>query len=109
MAAQYLLEPTLAKIIPRQIFLVDYARKTALFILNTLDKGQKTLDRILEEDMTDKERHLSRRDRALVNALVYGVLRRRHTLDWIIGYFSNTRLNAINSNILNIFVLGFFR
>jgi len=90
-------------------FLADYARNTALFILNTLDKGHKTLDRVLEEDITDKERYLSKRDRALVNALVYGVIRRRGTLDWIIDYFSNTRLNAIDSNVLNILRLGLFQ
>lgn len=89
--------------------MADYTRNTALFILNTLDRGQKTLDRVLEEDMSDKEHYLSRRDRALVNALVYGVLRRRGTLDWIIAYFSNTRLNAIDSNILNILRLGLFQ
>ncbi|MBU4414692.1 MAG: 16S rRNA (cytosine(967)-C(5))-methyltransferase RsmB [Proteobacteria bacterium] len=89
--------------------MADYARNTALFILNTLDRGQKTLDRVLEEDMTDKEQYLSKRDRALVNALVYGVIRRRGTLDWIIAYFSDTRLSAIDSNILNILRLGLFQ
>jgi len=90
-------------------FLADHARNTALFILNTLDEGHKTLDRVLEKDIADKEQYLSKRDRALVNALVYGVLRRRGTLDWIIDYFSNTRLNAINSNVLNILRLGLFQ
>ena len=89
--------------------MADHARNTALFILNTLDRGRKTLDRVLEEDITDKERYLSKRDRALVNALVYGVIRRRGTLDWIIDYFSDTRLNAIDSNILNILRLGLFQ
>jgi len=89
-------------------FLADHARNTALFILNTLDKGHKTLDRVLE-DITDKEQYFSKRDRALVNALVYGVIRRRSTLDWIIDYFSNTRLNAIDSNVLNILRLGLFQ
>ena len=89
--------------------MADYARNSALFILNTLDRGQKTLDRVLEEDMIDKEHYLSRKDRALVNALVYGVLRRRGTLDWIITYFSNTQLNAIDSNILNILRIGLFQ
>ncbi len=89
--------------------MADYTRNTALFILNTLDRGHKTLDRILDEDITDKEQYLSRRDRALVNALVYGVIRRRGTLDWIIDYFSNTRLNSIDSNVLNILRLGLFQ
>ncbi|MCK5507760.1 MAG: 16S rRNA (cytosine(967)-C(5))-methyltransferase RsmB [Desulfobacterales bacterium] len=89
--------------------MADYTRNTALFILNTLDRGHKTLDRILDEDITDKEQYLSKRDRALVNALVYGVIRRRGTLDWIIDYFSNTRLNAIDSNILNILRIGLFQ
>ena len=84
------------------------ARKTALFILNSLDKGRKTLDRILE-DVFAKDPHFSRRDMGLLYALVYGVLRWRGTLDWIIAHFSKTRLNRIDPKILNILRLGLFQ
>ena len=51
-------------------------RETALFVLNILDKGRKTLDKIVE-DVLDKDSLLTRRDRAFLHALVYGVLRWR--------------------------------
>ena len=65
------------------------ARNTALVVLNKLEQGKQTLDAILE-DMTCSEDNLSKRERALFNALTYGVLRRRGGLDYIIAHFSNT-------------------
>ena len=84
------------------------ARKTALDILNTLDKGQRTLDSILE-DIADDGAVDSRRDRALLQALVYGVLRWRGRLDYVIGHFSNTRFDKINPDVLNILRLALFQ
>lgn len=84
------------------------ARKTALFILNTLDKGRLTLDGIVE-DVLGTDDLLTRRDRALANALVYGVLRWQGHLDWTIGHFSKTRLNKIDPPVLNILRLGLFQ
>jgi hypothetical protein len=49
------------------------ARNTALEVLITLDRKRQTLDGILDE-FTPRTRGLSRRDRALFNALIYGVL-----------------------------------
>lgn len=83
-------------------------RKTALFVLNSLNKGRHTLDRILE-DIQNKELFLSRRDQALFYALVYGVLRWRGLIDWIINHFSKTRLKKIDPVILNILRLGLFQ
>ena len=84
------------------------ARKTALYILNSLDKGNKTLDSILEA-FSDKTDLLSKRDRSLLNALVYGVIRWRGRLDYIIEYFSNTPLARINPKVLNIIRIGLFQ
>ena len=84
------------------------ARNTALFILNSLDKQHKTLDRILE-DVFAGNPHFSRKDRSLLYVLTYGVLRWRGSLDWTIAYFSKTRLNKINPGILNILRLGLFQ
>ena len=58
-------------------------RKTALSVLNDLAKGRKTLDRILKD--VDDTKDFAKRDRALLNALVYGVLRWRGRLDHIIS------------------------
>ena len=84
------------------------ARKTAWIILNTLDRGRHTLD-ILMEDDAEGGKADSRRDRALLQALVYGVLRWRGRLDYFISHFSSTRLNKINPKILNILRLALFQ
>lgn len=52
---------------------------------------------------------MSPRDRALFNALVYGVLRWRGRLDWMIGQFSKTPLHRIDRPVLNILRLGAFQ
>ena len=83
-------------------------RKTALVILNSLDKGQRTLDTLMEDYSSD-EQQASRRDRALLQALVYGVLRWRGRLDFIISSFSSTRFDKINPKILNILRLALFQ
>jgi 16S rRNA (cytosine967-C5)-methyltransferase len=86
----------------------DDARKTALFILNALDQGNKTLDSVLENILPNNTL-LSRRDRALIQALVFGVLRWRMRLDWIIKFFSKTSLRKVDPKVLNILRLGLFQ
>jgi 16S rRNA (cytosine967-C5)-methyltransferase len=88
--------------------MTDDVRKTALHILNTLDKGHKTLDSVIE-DVFRKKTLFSRKDRALLQAMVFGVLRWRGRLDWIIDYFSETRLNRVDPKVLNILRLGLFQ
>jgi 16S rRNA (cytosine967-C5)-methyltransferase len=84
------------------------ARRTALTILNTLDQGQQTLDSILDVFPIDATQS-SRRDRALLQALIYGVLRWKGRLDYMISYFSHRPLNKIDPTILNILRLALFQ
>ncbi len=84
------------------------ARKTAWVILNTLDYGQRTLTTLMEEH-ADGQQTVSRRDRALLQTLVYGVLRWRGRLDYLIAHFSHTRFNKIHPKILNILRLALFQ
>jgi 16S rRNA (cytosine967-C5)-methyltransferase len=88
--------------------MLNNARITSLYILNTLDKGQKTLDNILE-DVIRKEMLLTKKDRALLQVIVYGVLRWQATLDWIIDHFSNTPLSQIDPNVMNILRIALFQ
>ncbi len=88
--------------------MADEVRKTALYILSALDKGYNTLDSLLEDVFRGKA-VFSKKDRAFLQVLVYGVLRWRGRLDWIIDYFSKTRLNKINPKVLNILRLGLFQ
>ena len=83
------------------------ARKTALLILNKVEKSRKPLDRIFED--TVDPGGLTKRDRALLQALVYGVLRWRGRLDYIISFFSTTSANKIDAKVLNILRLGLFQ
>jgi len=84
------------------------ARHAAWRILNRLDRGNKTLDRLLDDFF--KERDIPpQRERALFYALVYGVLRWRGRLDWIISHYSKTPLNRIDPEILNLLRLGLFQ
>ncbi len=84
------------------------AREIALFILNSLDERGETLDTILEEVFSE-DALLSKQDRALAYALVYGVLRWRGRLDWIIRHFSKAPLKKISPDIMNILRIGLFQ
>ena len=84
------------------------ARQTAWMVLNRLDGGNKTLDRLLDHYFAGKE-ILPKRERALFYALVYGVLRWRGRLDWIIRHFSRRPIHKIDPEILNLLRLGLFQ
>lgn len=56
-------------------------RALAARVLLEAERGKRFVDEVLEGHRTGG---LSRRDRALLTALVYGVARRRRTLDWLI-------------------------
>ncbi|MBC8464022.1 MAG: 16S rRNA (cytosine(967)-C(5))-methyltransferase RsmB [Deltaproteobacteria bacterium] len=84
------------------------ARSTALKILDLLDRGHHTLDHEIERAF-DQNRSFTRRDRAFIHALVYGVLRWRAHIDWIVNHFSKTRFDKIDPRVLNILRLGLFQ
>jgi len=82
-------------------------RKIALDVLSQQEKSRNTLDHIFKE-MVDPN-GLPAKDRALLNALVYGVLRWRGRLDFLISQFSSKALGEIDPAILNILRLGLFQ
>jgi len=84
------------------------ARKAALDTLNTLDQGHDTLDNIMEAALAD-DAGVSKRDRAFIQALVFGVLRWRGRLDFIIGQFSSARFDKIDPGVLNILRMALFQ
>jgi len=85
----------------------DTARETALDILNRLDNSQVTLDAIIEDVFSSGRQ--SKIDKAFIYSLVYGVLRWRGRLDWIVKHFSHTRPDKIEPKIFNILRLGLFQ
>ena len=83
-------------------------RHTALELLNRLDRDHRTLDVILDEVLA-KKHFPTKRDRSLLQALVFGVLRWRGRLDYVIDSFSRTPLQKIDPFIKNILRLGLFQ
>jgi 16S rRNA (cytosine967-C5)-methyltransferase len=83
-------------------------RQTALWTLTALETAPATLDRIMAAAF-EAAPQLDRRDRALANALVYGVQRWRGRLDWIIAHFSRTPLGRMDPAIRNLLRLGLFQ
>lgn len=88
--------------------MVDNVRKTALRILNDLESGKKTLD-VLMDETHEATAFSAKRDRALLQTLVYGVLRWRLRLDGIIAGFSKTGLKKIRPKVLNVLRLGLYQ
>ncbi len=84
------------------------ARQTALHILNTLEKSPRHLDAVLTQKAFYDE-PMPKRDQNLVNALVFGVLRWKKLLDWILLRHSNMRIEKIDPHILNILRMGLFQ
>lgn len=84
------------------------ARSAALVALERLADERTTLDALLEEPSAAWST-LARRDRALFNQLVYGVLRWRMRLDAIIGTHSDRPVDRIAPTVLNILRLALFQ
>lgn len=83
-------------------------RQVALAVLDELEKGQETLDALMERAFR-KRFTLERRDRGLTMELVYGVLRQRARLDWTIDQFSRTPREKIESLVQNVLRLGIYQ
>lgn len=82
-------------------------RRDAVLMLTALNDRRLTLDRLLED--IDRKEYDDPRDRAFLNALVFGVLRWRGRLDWIIRHFSSIGLHKIDPKVLNILRLGLYQ
>ncbi len=90
--------------------MTDIPRKTALGVLDQLMlKHHPHLDRIITDSVDNAGGDLPMRDRRLVNALIFGVLRWRGNLDWIISRYSKTPLEKIRPEILNILRMGLYQ
>jgi 16S rRNA (cytosine967-C5)-methyltransferase len=83
------------------------ARDLAFVVLSSVQKKVWTLDAALAE--MDQQHQLGARDRSLLNALVFGVLRWRGYLDFIIDHFSKKGLHQIAPDILSVIRIGLFQ
>ncbi|MFO7684782.1 MAG: 16S rRNA (cytosine(967)-C(5))-methyltransferase RsmB [Desulfobacterales bacterium] len=80
----------------------------AVSILTELGRGRRTLDAMLDE-IGDAAGLPDRRDRDLFNALVFGVLRWRGRLDFILAGFSKMPPARIEPAVMNILRVALFQ
>ncbi len=88
--------------------MVAISRQIALWVLNTLNDSNVTLDHLLTQAFEQRP-HMIQPDRALATELVFGVLRWRARLDWVIQHLSKTPIQKIDPQILNIIRLGLYQ
>jgi 16S rRNA (cytosine967-C5)-methyltransferase len=84
------------------------ARQIALSVLDGLDSSSGTLNSLFASALA-RSPGLIQRDRALATELVYGVLRWRGRLDWVINRLSNTPFRKISPQVRNIIRLGVYQ
>ncbi|MBU1318004.1 MAG: 16S rRNA (cytosine(967)-C(5))-methyltransferase RsmB [candidate division Zixibacteria bacterium] len=85
----------------------DPVRLAAVEILCDFDRAPSPLPELIESRMIRED--FSARDRAFVSNLVYGVVRFREQLDYIIGKFVSNRKSLRNRQKLNLLRLGAFQ
>ncbi|MGM0452742.1 MAG: 16S rRNA (cytosine(967)-C(5))-methyltransferase RsmB [Thermodesulfobacteriota bacterium] len=85
------------------------ARKTAFQVLNALDRGHTHLDHYLARGFDAGHRQMARREKNLAFAIIYGVLRWRGRLDWIIGQFARQPIQKMRPDVLNLLRIGLFQ
>ena len=83
-------------------------RHIALNVLVSWHKASYSLDKSLE-NYSEEISLLSKNDRSLCNALIFGVLRQRGSIDWIIRAFSKTSLEKINIKLLYLLRIALFQ
>ena len=82
------------------------AREAALTILYRFDKEGAYLNIAFKNAMTNAD--FSREDTALIKEIVFGTVKHRITLDFIIRKHSRIRLKKISPYILNILRLSIY-
>ncbi len=85
----------------------DSAREGALRVLLAVEREGAYANLALQK--LTRSRHLNAAEMALLTELVYGSLRYRYTLDWIINQFSRIPVERMNYIIRNIIRLGVYQ
>jgi len=87
---------------------IENPRYLAFLVLSENEKTRIPLDRTINK-YEDRFNALSKRDRALANAVIFGVLRYRGKLDWIISKFSKRKISGLDPEILFLIRIGLFQ
>jgi 16S rRNA (cytosine967-C5)-methyltransferase len=85
-----------------------YPRQIALEILTRLEKTGSHADQLLGDYFRDKTT-LSSREKAFITELVYGTLRWRNSIDWVIEQFSSSPHRRISRQLKNLLRLGIYQ
>jgi 16S rRNA (cytosine967-C5)-methyltransferase len=83
------------------------SRAVILKILTAFDKRPGVLDNAIERELTHNP--FDHRDRRFIFEIVYGVMRRRLTLDHVLGQFVDDPQVLANPNILRILEIGAYQ
>lgn len=83
-------------------------RKTAVQILNRIDEKGAFAEPLLD-DALSRDRAFAGHDRKLLTQLVYGTLRMRGRLDWIIGRLYRGDAARMDTALLNILRTGLYQ
>lgn len=86
---------------------MDKVRETALKILNDIEKNN-SYSNITVKNML-KNTKLSNTDRHFITGIVYGVIDKRLTLDYVISCYSKLKPKKISSYILIILRMGIYQ
>ena len=87
---------------------MDKSRETALKVLVKIDKDGAFSNIALKDELS-KNKKLTRQDRYFITNLVYGVVDKLLTLDYVISNLSRIKLKKISVWILNILRLGIYQ
>lgn len=82
-------------------------RQLVLELLNSIENKKSYSNIILDDALLTND--LSPKDKSFVSKLFYGTLERKITLDYIIAKYSKSKLNKIETPILNILRIGFYQ
>ncbi|MBF0257732.1 MAG: 16S rRNA (cytosine(967)-C(5))-methyltransferase RsmB [Desulfamplus sp.] len=83
-------------------------RYVALLILIENSRTRRPLDAILDQFATQLD-SLSKLDRSLANAIIYGTLRWQRYLDWIIRPFSDRKIENLKTEVIYILRIAMFQ
>jgi 16S rRNA (cytosine967-C5)-methyltransferase len=87
---------------------MDQARKKALEVLTRWEKRGSTMDPLFDAFVTEASL-LTELDKAFAREIVYGVLRWRDRLDWIIAAYSRIKPSRLERAILAILRMGAYQ
>lgn len=82
-------------------------RKTAFKVLKKVEEDSAYSNLTINNEI--KVSQLDKRDAAFTSAIVYGVLERKLTLDYIIRQYTKLRLKKIESSVLIILRMGIYQ